>query len=107
MAALQHEPDEFIITFARIGNNTDVPTLTLPLGPVEEVRRRIHEYVAARLGFSDFSIVLWREHGFIDLGTHSAGAFRIQPPLFNDEPEWLAHRKKAQAKHARHLKLQR
>lgn len=79
MSSRQPFTEDLIVTFVRIGADSNVPELRVPAGTAEAVREQIHAFVAERLGISRFTIQLWPDHGFIDLGTHSAGSFTIRP----------------------------
>ncbi|MBT1004254.1 hypothetical protein KIH31_16830 [Paenarthrobacter sp. DKR-5] len=55
-----------------------MPDLVLPWMGVRELRDHIHAYVEDHLGPVVFSISLSGDGGFIDLGTHNAGLFRVR-----------------------------
>lgn len=80
--------EDLIVTFARIGSDTAVPPLVVRGAPPDEVRQEIHRFVSHRLSGPGFTIQLWEEHGFIDVGTHSAGAFTLRP--LSEEPGVLS-----------------
>lgn len=78
-------PEDLVISFVRIGQSQTIPDLDVPAGRPDHVCDVIHRFVAEHLGRDTFTIQLWGEGGFIDMGTHSAGAFRIRTAGAVDE----------------------
>lgn len=74
--SIPHHGD-VVVTFVRIGHDRNIPVLEIPAAPMEIVKKTIHAFVAEHLQSEQFTVQLWNQAGFIDLGTHSAGAFTI------------------------------
>lgn len=69
------------VSFERIGDCDQVPDLVVSAAPSpgdRELRRSVRAYVASFLGTEVFAIALRGDEGFVDLGTHNGGLFRIK-----------------------------
>lgn len=77
MAAWAGPRNLITVRLERIGGDRQIPDLAIGPGNLTLVREQIHSFAAKRLGTTAFTVQLWDDHGFLDLATHSAGAFRI------------------------------